>query len=71
MQREILQKAIPYNWNDVAKLPGVMPLDPQEWIIFDEAYEGQMTPIPPADSWSRVSLEELQNQILKKMSLLR
>jgi hypothetical protein len=42
MRREILQKAIPYNWNDAAKLPGVMPLDPQEWIIIDEAYEGQM-----------------------------
>ena len=42
MRREILQKAIPYNWNNAAKLPGVMPLDPQEWIIFDEAYEGQM-----------------------------
>ena len=42
MRREILQKAIPYHWNEVAKLPGVMPLDPQEWIIIDEAYEGQM-----------------------------
>ena len=42
MRREILQKAIPYHWTDAAKLPGVMPLDPQEWIIFDEAYAGQM-----------------------------
>ena len=42
MRREILQKDIPYHWNQVAKLPGVMPLDPQEWIIIDEAYEGQM-----------------------------
>ena len=42
MGREILQKAIPYHWNKAAKLPGVMSLDPQEWIICDEAYNGQI-----------------------------
>tara|TARA_B100001057_G_scaffold386579_1_gene393554 strand:+ start:1626 stop:2354 length:729 start_codon:yes stop_codon:yes gene_type:complete len=42
MQQVILQKAIPYEWQKVTKLPGVMPLNPQEWIIFDDAYIDQM-----------------------------
>ena len=42
MRQEILQKSIPYEWQKVTKLPGVMPLNPQEWLIFDDAYIEQM-----------------------------
>ena len=42
MQHVILQKSIPYEWQKVTKLPGVMPLNPHEWIIFDDAYIDQM-----------------------------
>ena len=42
MRQVILQNSIPYEWQKVTKLPGVMPLNPQEWIIFDDAYNGQM-----------------------------
>ena len=42
MQQVILQKSIPYEWQKVTKLPGVMPLNPHEWIIFDDAYIDQM-----------------------------
>ena len=42
MRQVILQKSIPYEWQKVTKLPGVMPLNPQEWIIFDDAYIEQM-----------------------------
>ena len=42
MRQVILQKSIPYEWQKVTNLPGVMPLDPQQWIIFDDAYIEQM-----------------------------
>ena len=42
MRQVILQNSIPYDWQKVTKLPGVMPLSPQEWIIFDDAYKDQM-----------------------------
>ena len=42
MQKVIVQNFIPYDWQKVTKLPGVMPLNPQEWIIFDDAYNAQM-----------------------------
>ena len=42
MRQVILQKSIPYDWQKGTKLPGVMPLNPQKWIIFDDAYNGQM-----------------------------
>ena len=42
MRQVILQKSIPYEWQKVTNLPGVMPLNPQEWIIFDDAYIEQM-----------------------------
>ena len=42
MRQVILQKSIPYEWQKVTKLPGVMPLNPHEWIIFDDAYIDQM-----------------------------
>ena len=42
MRQVILQKSIPYEWQKVTNLPGVMPLNPQEWIIFDDAYIKQM-----------------------------
>ena len=42
MGQVILQNSIPYDWQKVTKLPGVMPLNPQDWIIFDDAYKDQM-----------------------------
>tara|TARA_Y100000589_G_scaffold266720_1_gene258018 strand:- start:780 stop:1532 length:753 start_codon:yes stop_codon:yes gene_type:complete len=42
MRKAIFQKSIPYDWQKVRKLPGVMPLNPHEWIIFDDAYNDQM-----------------------------
>ena len=42
MQKVILQNSIPYDWQKVTNLPGVIPLNPPEWIIFDDAYNDQM-----------------------------
>ena len=42
MRKAIFQNSIPYDWQKVKKLPGVMPLNPHEWIIFDDAYSDQM-----------------------------
>ena len=42
MRKAIFQKSIPYDWQKVTKLPGVMPLKPHEWLIFDDAYSDQM-----------------------------
>ena len=42
MRKAIFQKSIPYDWQKVIKLPGVMPLKPYEWLIFDDAYSDQM-----------------------------
>ena len=42
MRNAIFQNSIPYDWQKVKKLPGVMPLNPHEWIIFDDAYSDQM-----------------------------
>ena len=42
MRKAIFQKSIPYDWQKVTKLPGVMPLKPHEWLIFDDAYCDQM-----------------------------
>ena len=42
MRKAIFQKSIPYDWQKVRKLPGVMPLNSREWIIFDDAYNDQM-----------------------------
>jgi len=41
----ILQKTLPYTpWDDprMARLPGIQPLDPADWLIVDEAYAAQM-----------------------------
>jgi hypothetical protein len=37
----ILQSAIPYDIHD-ARLPGVAPLDPADWLIRDDAFDAQM-----------------------------
>ncbi|MBA24014.1 MAG: hypothetical protein CML64_04395, partial [Rhodobacteraceae bacterium] len=42
MRKAIFQNSIPYDWQKVKKLPGVMPLKPYEWLIFDDAYSDQM-----------------------------
>ncbi len=43
---DILQSSLPVSpWSDprLSRLPGVLPLDPADWIVIDEAYAGQMT----------------------------
>ncbi len=40
-----LQKSLPISpWSDprLARMPGILPLDPAEWILIDDAYAGQM-----------------------------
>ena len=37
-----LQKTLPYDPVAQRALPGIQPLPPEEWLITDEAYEGQM-----------------------------
>lgn len=42
---EVLQSSLPVSpWSDprLSRLPGVLPLDPTDWIVIDEAYAGQM-----------------------------
>jgi hypothetical protein len=41
----VLQSALPaYPWIDprLSRLPGIVPLDPADWLIVDDAYAGQM-----------------------------
>lgn len=45
LSRPVLQKSLPMApWAHpaTARLPGIQPLDPKEWIICDDAYSGQM-----------------------------
>lgn len=37
-----LQTALPYDALTPMSLPGIAPLDPADWLIVDEAYDGQM-----------------------------
>ena len=39
---EILQKKIPYDVSDHKKLPGMLPLAEDGWLIEDEAYAAQL-----------------------------
>ncbi len=41
-QTMILQTRIPYDARAERVLPGISPLDPDRWILCDEAYAGQM-----------------------------
>lgn len=38
----ILQKTIPYDVTDQRRLPGIQPLAPENWLIRDDAFAGQM-----------------------------
>ena len=38
----ILQKTLPYEASHTNALPAIKPLDPQDWLLIDEAYAGQM-----------------------------
>ncbi|OYX44383.1 MAG: hypothetical protein B7Z02_06445 [Rhodobacterales bacterium 32-67-9] len=41
----VLQTNLPaYPWMDprLSRLPGILPLDPDDWLVVDEAYAGQM-----------------------------
>lgn len=38
----VFQTALPYGPDDRRRLPGVAPLDPAEWLVRDDAFEGQM-----------------------------
>ena len=78
MRQVILQNSIPYEWQKVTKLPGVMPLNPQEWIIFDDAYNGQMAEreillnskhdVIAIDKNSEAAAFELLNAVLQFLS---
>lgn len=39
---EILQRRLPFDPHAVQPLPGVAPLDPDDWTMTDDAYAGQM-----------------------------
>jgi len=39
---EILQHALPYDVTAPRSLPGIQPMQLEEWLIFDEAFAGQM-----------------------------
>lgn len=39
---EILQHSLPYDPMAPRALPGILPLEPQDWLIRDEAFAGQM-----------------------------
>jgi len=39
---EILQKTIPYDVTSLRRLPGIQPLAPEDWLIRDDAFAGQM-----------------------------
>ena len=39
---EILQSKIPYNVSEHKKLPGMLPLAEDGWLIEDEAYAAQL-----------------------------
>lgn len=38
----ILQTTLPYTPDPTVRLPGVLPLNPSEWLIRDEAFEAQV-----------------------------
>lgn len=40
--KEILQQKLPFDVHNPRPLPGVAPMDWSDWLIFDEAYAGQM-----------------------------
>ncbi|UWQ55379.1 heme-dependent oxidative N-demethylase family protein [Leisingera caerulea] len=40
--KAILQKTIPYNPLEERKLPGIQPLEPDRWLVADDAYADQM-----------------------------
>ena len=45
MSGPVLQSGLPaYPWMDprLSRLPGILPLAPQDWLITDDAYAGQM-----------------------------
>ncbi len=39
---DVLQTSLPYDPTAPRPLPGIAPLDPDDWLIFDEAFAGQM-----------------------------
>lgn len=42
---DAFHKSLPFSaWSDprLSRLPGILPLDPSEWIVVDEAFAGQM-----------------------------
>ena len=38
----ILQKSIPFDALSEKPLPGISPLDPDQWLMIDDAYDAQM-----------------------------
>ena len=54
--RPVLQSSIPYDPSPDKALPGVQPLDPADWLIFDEAFAGQMA---ARDALLRTHLSEV------------
>ena len=38
----ILQKSIPFDASSEKPLPGILPLDPDQWLMIDDAYAAQM-----------------------------
>ena len=38
----ILQKSIPFDASSEKPLPGISPLDPDQWLLIDDAYAAQM-----------------------------
>ena len=38
----ILQQSIPFDASSEKPLPGISPLDPDQWLMIDDAYAAQM-----------------------------
>ncbi|TDK51283.1 heme-dependent oxidative N-demethylase family protein [Antarcticimicrobium luteum] len=74
---EILQTRIPYDISDHHRLPGIQPLAPEDWLIRDEAFAGQMAyrdrllsdrreAVLAMDEGARAAAEELLDLVLER-----
>lgn len=73
----VLQKSLPYDPLDQRALPGIQPLDPDDWLIRDDAFAGQMAErdrllrerradVVAMDEGARPAAEELLDLVLER-----
>jgi hypothetical protein len=74
---DVLQTSLPYDPLSPRPLPGIAPLDPDDWLIFDEAFAGQMAErdrllsghpdaVLAMDEGARFAAEELLDAVLAR-----